>query len=744
MTSKSSWETPARNLTKGQGEAVAARTILRKKPDGSIETWADVAFRVATGNVSLHTEDSCHEFNQLHHHLRQASVLMSGRHLQHGDETQATRNQEVFTNCSTSASTFILFYLLLNGSGVGRSYDDDMMVVDWANNMPHVIPVIRDDHPDVLSGEIGQEFVHPAWPEDGDGAALMAAEVLEVLDSREGWAKTIEKIEYLTWTGKYANKVLLLDFSHVRERGKPIMGMQGRPASGPGPLMNAIKSIAGLKGTDYAPWLASMWADHYAAECVLVGGARRAARMATKTWRDKTVFEFIRCKEGGMKLWSSNNSVTVDEDFWYFVKHGAKNIANKELADHAMKVFEAICDASYHDGTGEPGIINVERLTQKDDGIEALFDGNYAESERFKLEDETKSMTAEIAKIFAGKEYKMITNPCGEIALSMLGGYCVIADVVPYHAKDDADAEGAFRAAVRALLRTNTMNCLYGKEVARTNRIGVGMTGIHEYAWKRFGLGWKDLVNEDKSIEFWRMLSRFSNACVEEAISYSEKLGVSAPHTVTTFKPAGTTSKLFGLTEGAHLPSMKEYLRWVQFRFDDPLVAEYEAKGYPVRKNLKTYSGTTIVGFPTVPEICHLGMGDLLVTAAEATPEEQYEWLRLLEKWWIDGFSEESGWRHDYGNQNSYTLKYQPEIVSFEQFKQTLKDGQSTVKCCSVMPQADTSAYEYQPEQPTTKEEFAAILAGIHDNTLLEDIGAEHLDCATGACPIFFAEQKVA
>ena len=30
-----------------------------------------------------------------------------------------------------------------------------------------------------------------------------------------------------------------------------------------------------------------------------------------------------------------------------------------------------------------------------------------------------------------------------------------------------------------------------------------------------------------------------------------------------------TTSKLFGLTEGAHLPAMREYLRWVQFRNDD-------------------------------------------------------------------------------------------------------------------------------------------------------------------------------
>jgi hypothetical protein len=561
---KLSWEIPARPLAKGIGVAVAERTILRTKEDGSREGWDDVSYRVAVGNAMLHPEDSAFEFDKLHGHLRQASVLMSGRHLQHGDATQPTRPIEVFSNCSTSASTFILFYLLLNGSGVGRSYDDDMMVVDWSKHMPHVIPVIRADHPDVLSGEIGQEFVTPDFPEESSLMAKMATQIYEVLDSREGWAKTIEKIEYSAWQETNASSILLLDFSHVRARGEPIAGMQNRPASGPGPMMLAIRAIAGLKNSGYAPWLATLYADHYAAECVLVGGARRAARMSTKTWRDLSVFEFIAIKKTTGSLWSSNNSVTVDEEFWELVKAPLPAIElatmNDALHFHAHAVFEAICCSSYMDGTGEPGLINVERLTQKDEGIEALFDGNYAESSRFILDDETKEMTSHLAKIFAGKQYKQITNPCGEISLAMIGAYCLIADVVPYHASADVqkiaalpgavmgklgyadwddNAEDAFRVATRALLRTNTMNALYQKEVDRTNRIGVGMTGVHEYAFARFGYGWKDLINEEKSIDFWRMLSRFSNACVDAALKYSAVLGVVMPHTVTTQKPAG-------------------------------------------------------------------------------------------------------------------------------------------------------------------------------------------------------------
>jgi hypothetical protein len=746
--------TPVRAYAPGIGEAVADRTINRLKPNGSRETWEDVAFRVAEGNASLGQTEVYQEFDRLHHHLRQASVLMSGRHLQHTDAYIRSRNQEVLTNCSTSASTFILFYLLLNGSGVGRSYDDDMMLVDWGQ-MPIVRAVIRNGHPDVLTGEI-------ELPEDEPYPSAARVHTFMVPDSREGWAKALEKIEFMTWCRTYRDDVLLLDFSMVRHRGEPIGGMQGRPASGPGPLMDAVRNIAKLRDAGYSPFKAAMWADHYAAECVLVGGARRAARMATKTWRDKSVLEFITIKQGGV-LWSSNNSVTVDEEFWKLVKTPVTETAAYEspdtlrLALHAKQVFEAICEASYHDGTGEPGLINVDKLAQNDEGVRALFDGDYAESDRFKLDPETKTLTAALARVFAGKKHNMIVNPCGEIPLSLLGGYCVIADVVPFHAGEawrytqdaaaekewDADAEDAFRTATRALLRVNTMDSLYKKEVRRTNRIGVGFTGIHEYAFARFGFGWKDLVDEEKSQPFWQLMARFSNAIVDEARSYSKKLGTVMPHTVTTVKPAGTTSKLFGLTEGAHLPSMREYLRWVQFRNDDPLIEEYRAKGYPI-KRLKTYSGTTVVGFPTVPTICTLGMGDKLVTAAEATPEEQYEWLRLLEKYWLHGHEntirggEPVVGGHPYGGQVSYTLKYLPDQVDYWNFRRTLLEGQSSIKCCSVMPQSDTSAYEYLPEQPVTPQEFADIVANIQAGVVKEEVGFEHVDCASGACPVDF------
>ena len=636
-------------------------------------------------------------------------------------------------NCSTSPASFLTFQLLLNGSGVGRSYDDAMMKVDWSY-MPIIIPVIDHDHPDVVSGEI----IAPDLRTAQHLYANKKTHVFEVPDTREGWAKAIEMIEIMAFQRKYRRDVLLLDFTKVRERGAPIKGMQNRPASGPGPLMAAIRQIGLVRNASMPMWRQTMYVDHYLSECVLVGGARRAARMSTKTWRDKSALEFISVKQGGF-LWSSNNSVTVDEEFWELVNASEPPRNRKRLWKQAHAIIDALTYAAYHDGTGEPGLINQHMLKEDMEGVEKYIDGRYINPVRYEVEEETLELLQVLAVAALNTRNRMIVNPCGEIALSMLGGYCLIGDVVPFHAQNDNDAEDAFRTTVRALMRTNLMPSLYDREVKRTNRIGVGITGLHEWIWDRFGYGFYDILDEEGSKDMWLTLSRFKRAVVDEAQRYAEELGVVVPHTNTTIKPAGTTSKLFGLTEGAHLLSMREYLRWVQFRYDDPLVARYRNAGYPTRE-LKEYSGTTIVGFPTQPTICALDIGDKLVTAAEPTPEQQYQYLRLLEKYWIRGV-DEMGFplTDETGNQVSYTLKYDPNRVDFDTFKSALIEGQQTIRCCSVMPQTDVVAYEYQPEQAVTRHEYELICRQIDEaQALKEDVGQEHVDCANGACPVDF------
>ena len=928
-----------RPLQEGMGQAVAERTVLRRLPSGEFETWGDVAHRVALGNSMLVPPVSKTEYYSADNEcvrmqtaIAKATLLMSGRHLQHGDADQKNRNIEVFSNCATSAASFLTFMLLLNGAGVGRCYDDDVIVTNW-DNAPNLRCVISMNHPDFTWGQ--DEDVRDARHKYAGPTVVWH----EVADTREGWSKAIEIWEVMAYQKIYRDHTLVLDFSGVRARNAPIMGMQGRPSSGPKPLMSAMLKCATIKGASMAPWKQAMYVDHYLAECVLVGGARRAARMSTKTWRDPGVLDFIRVKRpveyAGMSmeeviafraertaskqptlfpfLWSSNNSVTVDVEFWDSANMHRSNPSAKltTMQRHAVRVLDALAQAAYGDGTGEPGIINSDLLVRNDSGWSGLTDGGFVGSKKYEVEENTRLMLAQLARITAKKPFVMITNPCGEISLSLLGGYCVIADVVPYHADTLMEAEDAFRIAARALIRVNLMDNLYARETIRTNRIGVGITGIHEFAWKFFRVGFRDLVKPDfegyfsrdddkiathsspavRAAGFWLTLARFSRAVQEEAISYSKELCVNAPHTALTIKPAGcmtpdteirttdgiktirsifadngfsnledleagtwleptvdtyvydetntarrvtklyvngvrtvfevifddgltinltgnhclkttdgfnrvdhminstthevvqfsnnekktqmkilrilelepaftvdmevdeshtyqfsngcvshnTTSKLFGLTEGWHLPAMAWYLRWVQFRHDDPLVQEYKSRGYPTRE-LTTYSGTIIVGFPTQPVIGELGMGDKLVTASEATMEEQYEWIRLGEKFWIKGTDHNCNPLHkdgeDVGNQISYTAKYLPAALPYDKFFDTLLSDQSGIRCCSVMPVEESAAYEYLPEQSIDKAEYEGMMRAINNVAVVEDIDVDTMLCAGGACPI--------
>ncbi len=779
---------PARLLDAGMGVAVARRTVFRAE-DG--ECFGRVADRVAAGNMALlgsaPSEAERLEQARLRNAIATGALLTSGRHLQHGDAGQPERNMEVFTNCATAIASFAKFYLLLNGAGVGRTYDDALTAIDWAE-APTLLLHLSPAHPDYPHGaeslcRFGVELGLLPWgatPADADIAAVeafIAGELVRelgtvptgavrhrVADSREGWAKAVELLEAMAFRRERA-QTLVLDLSDIRPAGSPIRGMQGRPASGPVSLLRAFLNIRcrvieparrrDPAGEALQPWEQALLIDHHLSVEVQVGGARRAARMATKSWRDAGVLRFIRAKaEGG--LWTANHSVMVDAEFW--------RLLHAEDADpwtrHAHAVFAEATRCAWING--EPGFINGDALEDHRTGTAwdkpVHEDGRDFRSSRYQV-DEAAGMLAELSRRAAVSRFPVTTNPCGEIALHVTGGYCVIADfapllacpvpleeIAPGAAPDavaalwDARVEDSVRLGVRFLMRANGMDALYGEEVARTNRMGIGPTGLHEWAWLRFGLDFHDLLDETRAAPFWAMLERLSEAAKQEGSAYAAERGLARPMTVTTVKPAGTTSKLFGLTEGAHLPARRQYLRWVQFKGtcgaatgewlagSDPLLAEYAERGYPMR-TLKTFPGMTVVGFPTVPLLLRLGLGERSVTAGEAAPAAQYHWLRLLERHWI-------GERQ--GNQVSYTLKIFTDRHDLESFRAIVREQQPLVRCCAVMPSRPDHAlgYEYLPEEEVSAEAFAAIVAAIHDGAMQEAVDLVHLQCAGGACPI--------
>lgn len=711
--------------------------------NGKLQGFTDRMREMVIGNTSLDKKISKHEVDEFTNYAVAGITPLSGRHIQHGDSSQSDRNIEVFTNCSTAAFSFLNFYLLLNGSGVGRDYSSESCRVDW-EYMPNVRVVLDggpDDDGDPANGshpdyrEAMNEFTagfdslkeakHKYDSESED------VRWIKVRDSREGWAEVIAVLETAAFHKNHKDSLFIFDFSDVRAKGSPIKGMQNRPAQGPLPLMRAILRVMTIKGAKMKPWKQALFIDHYLASIVVMGMVRRSARMATKSWRDRDIIEFIDVKRGGF-LWSANNSILVDEEFW---KH-----ASNPMPSHGRRVFEAAVGAAYYDETGEPGFINVHKLCSNTENMETIDATNYINSSYdFKLHPKTYEMIDRVLKILKSSGYLFITNPCGEIVLAKYGGYCVIGDVVLSRSPSLAASKRAVALTTRALIRTNLMKSLYQSEVNRTNRIGVGITGIFEYAWKLFKLSFPDLISvydhvmhgadleNSVAMDFWLHIKDLSGVVANEAKSYSAQLNRPVPHSFTTIKPSGTISKVMACTEGAHLPPYLYYVRWVICEKDSVKHADYLKRGYPVKDVSHQYQNCVVVGFPTKHPICDIVDPDKLVTANDVSIEDQFKWVVLIEKFW---FGDDK-----INNQVSYTLKYDQKTTSLDQYSAMILKWQQMVRCCSVMPFTDESAYSYLPEERIDHTKFNQLMALIN-RAKEEDYNESSIECSNGSCPI--------
>jgi adenosylcobalamin-dependent ribonucleoside-triphosphate reductase len=742
----------------GMSKAVFINKYSRRKPDGTMQTYAERIGEVIDGNFLLdprwkQAEQSKHWANpwplyQEYLRTRELGIAgiipTSGRHLQHGDLDQPNRLMEMHTNCSTAMFSFMLFRLLLRGSGVGRDYSSECCRVNW-DFMPNVRLVLDDKHPDFNHAEFNGYFDSLVDAQHKYDSESETVRWFDVEDSREGWSKCVEILETAAWQEKHSHKLFIFNFTGVRCAGTPIMGLQGRPSSGPLGLMRALAKVASIKGAGMKPWKQALFIDHYLAACVQLGGARRSARMSTKHWKDRDVIEFIDIKRGGF-LWSSNNSILVDAEFWQQAQHPKPS--------HARRVFEAAASAAYFDATGEPGFINVDKMNNDRTGIELITPDTYINTKIYHdLHPRTRDMIANILPRILKLGY-MIVNPCAEITLTIWGGYCLVGDACLALVHNFVDAIDAVDLLTKFLVRVNLMRCEYAAEVKRTNRIGTCLTGIHEFAYNMYRLYFHDLIayydvvfnglviadiaddyqreRLERSGSFWLFIDKLRQTAEHAATSIAGDLGVTVPHTITSMKPSGTVSKVMVCTEGGHLPPYVFYLRWVQYHKNDADLVDLQQRGYPAKDVTHKYSDHWVVGFPTKQPIADLMGPENVVTADKITPEENYKWLRLLEYFWL-------GTAPGQNNNISYTLKYDPSQINYTDFMAMLLEYQPKVRVCSVMPQKDyeqsKKIYGYVPEEPITEEQYNNYMVNINAVTE-EAYDDDELMCSGGACPI--------
>jgi len=729
-------------VPKGMARSVFDSKYARVVGDGEggtrFQTWAERVEEVVAGNfevarvkrphVYLQHFDQFEQDRDLTMELAKAGVLVfSGRHLQHGDMQQPDRTGDRYTNCSSALFAFTMFYQLLQGSGVSCCYDGEICLVDFSN-MPTCIHVL--EGPDQF-GQGGHPDYEP-WimsrqeAEHQFGTKSEKVRWFKVADSAEGWAEVMKIIETAAHGGRNKDKVFIFDYTLVRQKGAPIKGQQNRPASGPVPLIRSMCRVSSVRDAGMPSWKQRLFIDDYLSQCVSIGGARRAARLALKYWKDVGVLDFIQLKRSG-QLRTANMSVGVDAEFWEQLDAFGFN--------QAKLIFHAMTASAYFNLTGEPAFVNVDKLYWDKKGLEKLTAENYLSPRHMKLLDihpRTLEMFENHLRVVASLPRPVLVNPCGEALVPLYGAYCLLSAICAKNAESLEEVVDAVKCAVQFTMRVNLMDFMYATEVGRTNQVGVTLGGWHEMAWKFFGMDFIDLVTCDEATSpFWGFIRHLNVVAEAEAERYAGILGVEVPHRVLTLAPLGTVAKVLRCTEGAHLPAHLYMIRWVQYPKDGEEHLSLAARGYPVKDVSHQYHGHVVVGFPVEPNEILLGMPeDRLVLASDATMEQQFEWLRRIERNWLGG---------DRNGQVSYTLKYKQGEVPFEQFQQIIKTHMKTIKCVAfdvAADDVDASAYAYLPEERVSRARYMEVVRGITDELLYTKVDDTLLQCASGACPI--------
>jgi ribonucleoside-diphosphate reductase alpha chain len=406
-----------------------------------------------------------------------------------------------------------LLYVWMNGTGVSFSVERQ-----WLINLPDV----------------------PYNLEEVDRYVV-------VEDSKEGWAQGVRDfINHL-----YEGYVFKYDLSKIRPEGAILRTFGGR-ASGPRPLKRvfdfALKTFQGAKGRK----LNSLECHDLLcliAECIEMGGVRRAAGMSLSNLSDQRM---QHAKDGA---------------FWEL--HPYRKMANNSVAyteKPDMKFFMEEWLSLAVSGTGERGIFNRESCKK-------IFEMNG---------------NRRIATPSMGQ------NPCGEIILRD-EQLCNLTEVV-VRPNDNLSSlikkvKGAtLLGMIQATLTDfHFVSSNWAHNCNEENLLGVSLTGTCDHP-----------VLSQISDRAADWLSTLKNAVVDYSAKWATLFGINAPTATTADKPSGTVSQLVNCSPGIHRrnPVYSEYyIRRVRVTQTDPLAKYLADKGFPWTPEIgqKKDSCTTMV-----------------------------------------------------------------------------------------------------------------------------------------------------
>ena len=451
-------------------------------------------------------------------------------------------------NCSYIAVSRVqsfdeILYVLMNGTGVGFSVERQ-----YITQLPMV----------------AEEF-------------HLSDIVINVPDSKLGWAKAYKEFLGLLWIGQIPK----WDLSKIRPAGSPLKTFGGR-ASGSEPLnslMNfTINTLTGAAGRR----LSSIECHDIVckiAEVVVVGGVRRSALISLSNLSD----DRMRHAKSG-QWWNDNPQRAL-----------ANNSAcYTEKPD--MGIFMDEWRALYESKSGERGIFNRQSAN--------------------------KQVERTGRRIVEGYEFG--TNPCSEILLRDRE-FCNLSEVVVrVNDTEESLLEKVRLATILGTFQSTLTNFKYVSSMWINNceeerLLGVSLTGIMDSRITN-GKSNKDLV---------KLLEGLKNKSIEVNKEFAKELGINQSTSVTCIKPSGTVSQLVDAASGIHARHNPYYIRTVRGDKKDPLTKLMTEVGFPVEDDEMNPSHTVVFSFP-------MKVDRSAVFRTDLTAIEQLDLWKIYQEHWCE------------------------------------------------------------------------------------------------------------
>ena len=375
------------------------------------------------------------------------------------------------------------------------------------------------------------------------------ATVIEVEDSKIGWARAFKELIALLYTGM----VPKWDLSQLRPEGAPLKTFGGR-SSGPGPLDELFKFTVALFKNAVGRKLTSIECHDLMCkigDIVVVGGVRRSAMISLSNLSD----DRMRAAKTGE---------------WWLTQ------PQRRLANNSAVYTEK----------PEIGIFMKEWLS--------LYDSKSGERGIF------SRMAATLqAKAGGRRKWEKIefgTNPCGEIILRDMG-FCNLTEVVIRPEDKTKELKRKVRVAtiIGTLQSTLTdfryLRVGWKKNADEERLLGVSLTGIMDNpitANPRPGL-----------------LTALKQVAIDTNKEWAGKLGINQSVAITCVKPSGTVSQLVNSSSGIHPRYDQYFIRAIRQDKRDPISTLLKESKVPNESDITQSNDVDVFYFPLAsPEHC--------------------------------------------------------------------------------------------------------------------------------------------